>query len=101
MNFDFLKGLTGLGYVYENCNNAEKLAMSMPVQSVFTSRKSAELMAKFIYLAAHNQEVEMLTFADILCDSAFQRFINNRQVMNAFHRIRKSGSCAWRRSGKP
>ena len=64
MNFEFLKGLTGLGYVYENCSNAEKLAVNMPVQSVFTSRKSAELLAKFIYLAAHNQEVEMLTFAD-------------------------------------
>ena len=32
MNFDFLEGLRGLGYVYENCNNAEKLAMTMPVQ---------------------------------------------------------------------
>ena len=53
MNFDFLKGLRGLGYVYENCNNAQKLAMTMPVQSVFTARKSAELLAKFIYIAAN------------------------------------------------
>ena len=94
MNFEFLKGLTGLGYVYENCSNAEKLAMNMPVQSVFTSRKSAELLAKFIYLAAHNQEVEMLTFADILADFTVQRFINSRPVMNAFHHIRKSGNRA-------
>ena len=49
MNFDFLKDLRGLGYIYENCSNAEKLAINMPVQSVFTSRKSAELLAKFIY----------------------------------------------------
>ena len=49
MNFEFLKDLRGLGYIYENCNNAEKLAVNMPVQSVFTSRKSAELLAKFIY----------------------------------------------------
>ena len=94
MNFEFLKGLTGLGYVYENCSNAEKLAMNMPVQSVFTSRKSAELLAKFIYLAAHNQEVEMLTFADILADFTVQRFINSRPIMNAFHHIRKSGNRA-------
>ena len=53
MNFDFLKVLRGLGYVYENCNNAQKLAMTMPVQSVFTARKSAELLAKFIYIAAN------------------------------------------------
>lgn len=94
MNFEFLKGLTGMGYVYENCSNAEKLAMNMPVQSVFTSRKSAELLAKFIYLTAHNQEVEMLTFADILSDSTVQKFINSRQVINAFHHIRKSGNRA-------
>ena len=94
MNFEFLRGLTGLGYVYENCSNAEKLAMNMPVQSVFTSRKSAELLAKFVYMAAHNQQMETLTFADILSDSTVQKFINSRQVMNAFHHIRKSGNRA-------
>ena len=94
MNFEFLKGLTGLGYIYENCSNAEKLAYSMPVQSVFTSRKSAELLAKFVYMAAHNREMEMLTFADILSDPIVQRFISSRQVINAFHHIRKSGNRA-------
>ena len=94
MNFDFLEGLRGLGYVYENCNNAEKLAMTMPVQSVFTSRKSAELLAKFIYLAAHNQEIENLTFADILSDTAFRKFVNSRDIIDAFHYIRKSGNRA-------
>ena len=94
MNFEFLKGLTGLGYIYENCSNAEKLAINMPVQSVFPSRKSAELLAKFVYMAAHNQQMEMLTFADILSDPTVQRFINSRQVMNAFHNIRKSGNRA-------
>ena len=48
MNFDFLKDFSELSYIYENCNNAEKLAVNMPVQSVFTSRKSAELLARFI-----------------------------------------------------
>ena len=94
MNFDFLKGVRGLGALYENCNNAEKLAMSMPVQSVFTSRKSAELLAKFLYMAAHNQEMEDLSFADILSDQAVKRFINNRDVMDAFHFIRRTGNRA-------
>lgn len=94
MNFEFLKNLRGLGYVYENCNNAEKLAMTMPVQSVFTSRKSAELLAKFIYMAAHNQEMEGLTFADILSDITVRRFVKSRDVMDAFHYIRKSGNRA-------
>lgn len=94
MNFDFLKDLRGLGYVYENCCNAEKLAVTMPVQSVFTSRKSAELLAKFIYMAAHNQAMEEQTFADILSDITVRRFVNSRDIMDAFHFIRKSGNRA-------
>ena len=90
MNFDFLKDLHGFEYVYENCCNAEKLAMTMPEQSVFTSGKSAELLAKFIYMTAHKQEMEGLTFAEILMDPTFQRFINSRRIINAFHDIRKS-----------
>lgn len=94
MNFDFLKGLRGLDYIYENCSNAEKLAVSMPVQSVFTSRKSAELLAKFIYMAAHKQEMEEMTFSDILSDPTFRRFVNDRDMMDAFHFIRKTGNRA-------
>ncbi len=94
MNFDFLKELRGLGLVYENCRNAEKLAMTMPVQSVFTSRKSAELLAKFIYLAAHDQEMEGMTFLDILADPVFRRFVNSRDMMDAFHFIRRTGNRA-------
>lgn len=94
MNFEFLKGLRGLQYVYENCSNAEKLAISMPVQSVFTSRKSAELLAKFIYMAAHNQAMQGMTFVDILSDPTVCRVVNSRKVMNAFHHIRKGGNRA-------
>ena len=84
MNFEFLKDLRGLNYVYENCSNAEKLAMTMPVQSVFTARKSAELLAKFIFLAAHNEQMETMNFVDILGDPAVRDFIDDRKVMNAF-----------------
>ena len=94
MNFEFLKDLKGLGRIYENCTNAEKLAMTMPVQSVFTSRKSAEILARFIFMAAHKQEMEGLTFADILSDTTVRRFIKNRDVLDAFHYIRKSGNRA-------
>ena len=94
MNFEFLKDLCGLGSVYENCSNAEKLAVTMPAQSMFTSRKSAELLAKFIYLAAHGQGMEDLSFVDILRDQAVLRYINNRDVIDAFHYIRKSGNRA-------
>lgn len=92
MNFDFLKNLRGLGNIYENCNNAEKLAMTMPAQSMLTARKSAESLAKFIYLAAHNEQMEFMNFVDILGDPAVRNFIHDRKVMNAFHFIRKSGN---------
>lgn len=94
MNFDFLKDLRSLSHVYENCSNAEKLAMTMPVQSVFTARKSAELLAKFIFLAAHNEQMETMNFVDILGDPVVRDFIGDRKVMNAFHYIRKSGNRA-------
>ena len=94
MNFEFLKDLRGLSYLYENCSNAEKLAMTMPKQSVFTSRNSAESLAKFIYLAAHNQEMEDLSFVDLLSDPVVKRYVNSRDVMDAFHDIRKKGNRA-------
>ncbi len=94
MNFDFLKDVHELKYVYENCSNAEKLAMTMPVQSVFTSRKGAEMLAKFIYLAAHNERMESMNFVDILGDPVFRDFIHDRNVMKGFHFIRKSGNRA-------
>lgn len=94
MNFEFVKDIPYLEGVYENCSNAEKLAMAMPMQSVFTSRKGAELLAKFIYMAAHKQQMEKATFADILSDQTFKEFVNSRGVMNAFHYIRKQGNIA-------
>ena len=94
MNFEFVKDIPYLEGVYENCSNAEKLAMTMPMQSVFTSRKGAELLAKFIYMAAHKQQMEKATFADILSDQTFKEFVNSRGVMNAFHYIRKQGNIA-------
>lgn len=94
MNFDFLKNLSGLGILYENCTNAEKLALTMPVQSVFTSRKSAEQLAKFIYLTSHKQKIDSMPFVDILNDQTVRDFIHDRSIMNAFHSIRKSGNRA-------
>ena len=94
MNFDFLKGLCGLGDIYEDCTNAEKLAVSMPVQSLFTARRSAEQLAKFIYMTAHKEKMNEMSFMDILSDETFRRFIKNRDVMDAFHYIRKNGNRA-------
>ncbi|MDD6143626.1 MAG: hypothetical protein PUD16_09065 [bacterium] len=94
MNFDFLKGLKGLDTVYKPCTDAEELVKSKPYLSLIAARKSAELLAKFVYMAAHASALDGLTFADILADYQVRNFINNRHVMDAFHYIRKNGNSA-------
>ena len=94
MNFDFLKNLKGIGFVYNPCNDAEELVNTKPYLSMTAARKSAELLAKFIYLAAHSNKMEDMTFSDILRDREFRNFVHNRDVMDAFHFIRKSGNVA-------
>ena len=58
MNFEFIKNLEGLNMAYAACENAEELAKSMPDLSMIASRKSAEVIAKFIYLVAHVKSVD-------------------------------------------
>lgn len=67
---------------------------SKPYLSLVAARKSAELLAKFVYMAAHASALENQTFADILSDYQVRRFINDRHVMDAFHYIRKNGNTA-------
>lgn len=94
MNFDFMKDLKGLGLAYDSCKDAEELATTKPYLSMTASRKSAELLARFIYMASHSQQMEELTFAEILRDVTVKRFVHNWDVMDAFHYIRKSGNKA-------
>lgn len=94
MNFEFLKNLNGLNRAYKPCSNAESMINSHPDSSVIQARKGAELLAKFIYMAAHAEEVQDFTFADVLADSKVRCFINDKRIMNAFHYIRKSGNRA-------
>lgn len=94
MNFEFLKGLKGMDVVYGSCTDAEELVKSKPYLSLTAARKSAELLAKFTYMAAHATRLQELTFADILSDYQVRQFINDRNVVDAFHYIRKSGNKA-------
>lgn len=94
MNFDFLKDLCGLGIVYKQCADAEELVKSKPYLSLAAARKSAELLAQFVYMAAHTAALPRLSFVDILADDQVRDFINDRYVMDAFHFIRKNGNIA-------
>ena len=70
MNFEFMKGLGSLDKAFGSCANAEELALSKPDLSMISSRKSAEVLAKFVYLVAHSEEVGLLSFVDVLNDLA-------------------------------
>ncbi len=94
MNFEFMKGLGSLDKVSDSCMNAEELAISKPDLSIISSRKSAEVIAKFVLFMAHSEECESLTFADILADSVVKKYLNSVAVLDAFHFIRKNGNIA-------
>ena len=94
MNFDFMKGLGSLDKAFGICVNAEELALSKPDLSMISSRKSAEVLAKFVFLVAHSEEVGFLSFADVLSDPVVKRYLNSVAVLDAFHFIRKKGNAA-------
>ena len=94
MNFEFMQDLQEINKAFPFCKNAEDLARSMPDLSMVASRKSAESLAKYVYLLAHSEEMEGLTFADVLSDQAVRRYLRNPAVLDAFHFVRKSGNAA-------
>ena len=94
MNFEFLKDLRSMKYVYEDCSNAEKLVKTMPVQSISSARRCAEGLAKFIFMDVYGQQMGQVSFAEILSDNKVRKFIDSRDVMDAFHYIRKNGNKA-------
>ena len=94
MNFEFMKGLVGLDKVFGICSNAEELVLSKPDLSMISSRKSAESLAKFVFMVATSEEVGFLSFADVLSDPIVKHYLNNTDVLEAFHYIRKKGNAA-------
>ena len=52
-----MKGLGSLDKAFNSCANAEELALSKPDLSMISSRKSAEVLAKFVFLVAHPEDI--------------------------------------------
>ena len=94
MNFEFIQNLDVLNHAYDSCKNAEDLAKSKPDLSMIAARKSAEVIAKSVYLIAHSEMLDDLTFADILSDYTVRNYLRNRDVLDAFHFVRKHGNAA-------
>ena len=92
MNFDFIRELDGLNLAFDSCSNAEELAIAMPDLSMIASRKSAEVLAKFVYLVSHAAEAEDLSFADILSNDIVLVGINLSKTSLAYSLLFLSSS---------
>lgn len=101
MNFEFLQNLRGMEKIYTPCKDAEDLAITKPYLSMTAARKGAEALALFIYGNAYREKAQSLSFADILADYNVKRYIGDRDVMDAFHNIRKHGNRAVHESIEP
>lgn len=64
----------------------------MPAQSMLAASKSAELIAKFVYMAAHDQETEGVDFADVLSDATVADFVDNRYLIDALRSVAEGGN---------
>lgn len=57
-------------------------------------QEKARKQSQSLFLAAHTQQVENMTFVEILSDPTFRNFIRNKNVLDAFHYIRKTVNAA-------
>ncbi len=94
MNFEFMRKIDGLNKAYNSCKNAEDLALTKPDCSLFAARKSGETIAKYIYLIAHSKIAKGSSFADILDDEVFRKYLKDQRVLNAFYYVKNNGNTA-------
>ena len=89
MNFDFLKDLTGFSGLYQSCSQAEKYVYSVPTHSMKHSRNALEFCVKFIYRTILGDPDPYGSLKDLMDDPGFTQYINDREVLNEMHYIRK------------
>lgn len=94
MNFAFLDSLSGMGTFQNYCSEAENFALTHFDISITAARKAMEYMVKLLYGSAINTSIAGLTTYDMLSDYDFIRYINDRDLLDAFHLIRKKGNQA-------
>ena len=90
MNFDFLKNLTALNQVFDNCDEAECFASTRPSDSMSASCESAEALLRLLSLAAYNEHLKAMSFDDILNDSVVCDFIDDQKLIDSFKAVKSS-----------
>lgn len=68
---------------------------------MISSRKSAEVLAKFVFLVARSADVGFCSFADVLADSVVKRYLNSILKPIQSECKGSSGDCGWFQTGAP
>ena len=94
MNFEFLKPLDGINILYDSCCNAENFVRCDPDISCTEARKAMEYIIKLIYTTVVDREICGKTTFDMMTDFRFEDYVDDTQLMDAMHYIRKHGNQA-------
>lgn len=94
MNFDYLDNYSEFKKLKQFCEDAEFLCNIKPNFSVSSARLANEYIIRFIFSSLNtNFEYEPTTF-EMLTNPGFENKINNVDVVNSMHYIRKMGNIA-------
>ena len=92
MNFDFLKGVSGLEKLYDHCRKAEQLAGPFPDLSCTSARAALEYVVNLVYASVIRQDASGMTLFEKVTDQAFVNYINDETILTAIHTVRKNGN---------
>lgn len=94
MNFDYLQMIPQMNSLYCSCREAERFVVSDPSISASAARRSIEYLVKLVYSSSVTPYIEGLGIYDMLTDPAFTRHIDDQDLINTIHVIRKAGNRA-------
>jgi len=94
MNFEFLKKIQQFEKLYTSCCEAEKYVRKDPNVSASAARRSIEYIVKLIYSSSVTPYIEGLSVYDMLTDPQFMRHMDDSELINEIHAIRRAGNRA-------
>lgn len=94
MNFEFLKKIPQFDKLHTSCCEAEKYVRTDPNVSAAAARRSIEYIVKLIYSSSVTPYIEGLSVYDMVTDPQFMRHMDDPELINEIHAIRRAGNRA-------
>ena len=94
MNFEYLKSLPRFENLYKTCLDAERFAKTEPSISAAAARRAIEYLVKLLYSTYVSRYTEGLSIYEMLTDTAFVRYVDNRELIDRIHFVRRYGNRA-------